>query len=77
MTSAETATQGDRRRARILLFIAEYWSTYGYAPSVREITKGCGLSHPSSAHHHLILLERAGKIKSAPYIPRSVRVVEQ
>lgn len=44
----------------VLKFIAGYLSTHGYAPTVREIGAGVGLTAPSTVHGHLARLERKG-----------------
>ena len=37
----------------------------GESPTRREIGEGVGISTPSIVHHHLIMLERAGRVKLA------------
>lgn len=37
----------------------------GESPTRREIGEGLGISTPSLVHHHLMMLERAGKIRLA------------
>jgi SOS-response transcriptional repressor LexA len=71
--------QGDRRRARIINFVADYWTTYGYAPSLREIAAGTNMTSPSAAAYHVDVLVGEGRLARArdPRIPRSIRVVEQ
>lgn len=67
---------GDPRRDAILAFIAGHHATYGYAPTVREISAGVGLRGPAPAVYHLAILEAAGCITRTPGIARSIRVVE-
>lgn len=43
-------------------FIVDFTADRGYAPSVREIMAGVGLSTPSAVQHHLIALRKAGLI---------------
>lgn len=71
-----TTAAGDRMRARIYEFIVDFWSANGYAPTIREIARGVDL-HPSSAHHHIHILERAGLLTSTSGAMRSLRVVQQ
>ncbi len=35
----------------------------GDSPTRREIGAGVGISTPSTVHHHLVMLERSGKIR--------------
>jgi len=60
------------KRKRILDFIARFISQKGYAPSVRDIVKGCGISSASVAQYHLNVLEEQGHIRRDPEIPRSI-----
>ncbi len=70
-----TESKGDARRAAIVRFISEHWAAKGYAPTVREIACGVGLKSMSTAYHHLVLLERTGRIMSTPSTRRSIRVM--
>jgi len=74
---ATTPRNGDRRRAAILEFITDYWTVNGYAPTVREVARGVGLATPSAAYHHLVLLERDGRLQWKTTIARSLRVVQR
>jgi repressor LexA len=47
----------------VLSFIASYYQEHGWAPSVRDICKGVGLSSSSVASLHLLSLVRDGLIK--------------
>lgn len=67
---------GDQRRAEILEFVVDYWAENGIAPTIREVASGVGL-HVSSAHHHILALERVGLLVSTPGTMRSLRVVQQ
>ena len=78
-------TKQDQQRAdRILDFIRERTSERGYPPTVREIAEAVGLASTSAVHHHLLKLEREGKLQKdatrsrALTIPGSVggRVVQ-
>jgi repressor LexA len=60
------------KRKRILDFISSFVNKNGYAPSVRDIVKGCSLSSTSIAQHHLAVLERKGHIRRNREIPRSI-----
>jgi repressor LexA len=57
-------TKQDQQRAeRILDFIRETTSERGYPPTVREIAEAVGLASTSAVHHHLMKLERDGKLQ--------------
>jgi len=38
-----TAPWGTRRTLSILRYIETFWAEHGYAPSVRDIQRGCGM----------------------------------
>lgn len=57
-------TKQDQQRAeRILEFIRERIAEQGYPPTVREIAEAVGLASTSAVHHHLLKLEREGKLQ--------------
>ncbi|ABE67618.1 hypothetical protein Wildcat_13 [Mycobacterium phage Wildcat] len=64
----------EARHTDILVFIEKYWASNGFAPSVRDITKGVGLNSPATTKHHLDKLKALGRITFTPGIARSVRV---
>jgi SOS-response transcriptional repressor LexA len=74
--AGKTTAAGDAMRARIYGFITDYWTANGIAPTIREVARGIGL-HPSSTHHHIAALERAGLLQSTPGTMRSLRVVAE
>ena len=47
-------------RQRILKFIRDFIEDRGYAPTVRDILKGCNISSTAVVQHHLNILEREG-----------------
>jgi len=65
------------KREQVLNFITRFIERKGYAPSVREIAKGCNINSPSMVQYHLNILEHDGYIDRDPSIPRSVRVVKE
>jgi repressor LexA len=62
------------RQRRILEFIRDWVSRYGYPPSVREIGEAVGLVSPSSVAYQLRELERKGFLRRDPNRPRAVDV---
>jgi len=60
-----------------LSFIRDFLQERGYAPTVRDIAKGCGISTSSVVQHHLNILEREGHIHRDPQVFRSIRLVEE
>jgi len=64
-------------RLRILNFIGKFFNERGYAPTVRDIARGCNISTPSVVQHHLNTLERQGHIRRDPEVFRSIQLVER
>ena len=64
-------------RLRILNFIRKFLDNRGYAPTVRDIARGCDISTPSVVQHHLNTLERQGYIHRDPEVFRSIQLVEK
>lgn len=62
-------------RMRILNFIRGFLKEKGYAPTVRDIARGCHISTPSVVQHHLNVLEREGYIRRDPEIFRSIQLL--
>ena len=61
-------------REGILKFIRDFIGDRGYAPTVRDIVKGCGLSSTAVVQHHLNVLEREGHIRRDPEVFRSIQL---
>jgi repressor LexA len=61
-------------RQRIFSFIREFIGERGYAPTVRDILRGCGLSSTAVVQHHLNVLEREGHIRRDPEVFRSIQL---
>ena len=61
------------RQAEVYNFVCQFISDHGYAPSVREIAAGCGIS-VCTTQFHLCNLEEQGKIRHNPKISRSIVV---
>ena len=62
------------KRQRILDFIRDFLDERGYAPTVRDIVRGCDISTSSVVQYHLDILEREGRIRRDPQIFRSIRL---
>lgn len=62
-------------RQRILQFIRDYIEEKGYAPTVRDILKGCNISSTAVVQHHLNILEREGHIHRDPEVFRSIQLL--
>ena len=63
-------------RQRILKFIRDFIEDRGYAPTVRDILKGCDISSTAVVQHHLNILEREGHIHRDPEIFRSIKLLD-
>lgn len=50
------------RADMIVETIADFRMTYGYGPTVRELRDRCGLASTAAVQHHLMKLEREGRI---------------
>ena len=64
-------------RLRVLNFIRKFLDDRGYAPTVRDIARGCNISTPSVVQYHLNTLERQGHILRDPEVFRSIQLVER
>jgi len=66
-----------RRRLEILNFIRDFMRAHDYAPTVRDIVKGCRISTSSVVQYHLNRLEKEGYIRRDPLVFRSIRLLEK
>ena len=64
-------------RQRIYGFIHEFIENRGYAPTVRDILRGCSLSSTAVVQHHLNILEREGYIHRDPEVFRSIQLLDK
>jgi len=64
-------------RQRILKFIRDFIEDRGYAPTVRDILKGCNISSTAVVQHHLNILEREGHIHRDPEVFRSIQLLDR
>lgn len=72
-----SAVTPERRRELIVAFVGKFFTEHGYAPTMREVGRGVGLTSPSSTRHHLLHLRSAGELTWTDGIARSLRVVQQ
>ncbi|MFC1846035.1 transcriptional repressor LexA [Chloroflexota bacterium] len=64
-------------REKIRKFINAFFEDRGYAPTVRDILKGCSLSSTAVVQHHLNMLEREGYIHRDPEVFRSIQLMDR
>jgi repressor LexA len=57
-----------------LTVIKTFIDAHGYAPSVRDISKGMGDISPNAVHRHLIALQSKGAISRQPRAARSITI---
>lgn len=69
--------QLSQRRQQILDFIYEFLEERGYAPTVRDIMRGCNISSTAVVQHHLGMLEKKGYINRDPEVSRSITLGER
>ncbi len=60
------------RQRRILEFIDEFALEKGYAPSIRDIVKGCEISSTSVVDYNLRILERQGHLRRDAEVSRAI-----
>jgi len=63
-----------KTRERVFTFIKRFIRERGYAPTVRDILKGCSLSSTAVVQHHLNVLEKEGRIRRDPEVFRSIQL---
>jgi SOS-response transcriptional repressor LexA len=61
---------------RVLRFCEEYSARFGFAPTVREIQRGCALRSTSVVSYHLTKLRAAGVIDFVDGAARTIRILE-
>jgi len=64
-------------RERIFKFIRDFIDDRGYAPTVRDILKGCSLGSTAVVQHHLNVLEKEGRIRRDPEVVRSIQLTDR
>ncbi len=66
-----------KTRELIYAFIRKFLKNRGYAPTVRDILKGCSISSTAVVQHHLNVLDREGRIHRDPEVFRSIRLTDR
>ncbi len=64
-------------RERIFKFIRDFIDDRGYAPTVRDILRGCSLGSTAVVQHHLNVLERENRIRRDPAVFRSIQLTDR
>lgn len=64
-------------RQKIMDYIREFYDERGYAPTVRDIQKGCELSSTAVVQHHLKVLEGEHHIERDSKVFRSIQLPDR
>jgi repressor LexA len=64
-------------RQKIIKYIRDFIDEKGYAPTVRDILKGCSISSTAVVQHHLNVLEKDGLIHRDPEVFRSIQLMDK
>ena len=70
----QKSTRDQPRGDRILSFIEKAVAERGYPPSVREIAAAVGLASTSAVHHHLLRLQKEGRLSRQPTRSRALSI---
>ncbi len=77
MAGRKSIEQGKQIRQKILEMIIQYIECHGYAPTIREIGNGVGLSSTSSVMNHITKMLDSGMLETDVEVsgsPRAIRV---
>ncbi|MDD5190137.1 MAG: transcriptional repressor LexA [Dehalococcoidales bacterium] len=66
----------NQTRERIITYIRSFLKEHDYAPTVRDILKGCDISSTAVVQYHLDVLQKEGRIQRDPEIFRSIRLMD-
>ena len=64
-------------RQKVIEFIRNFYDEHGYAPTVRDIMKGCDLSSTAVVQHHLKVLENEHQIERDSKVFRSIQLPDR
>lgn len=67
----------NQTRQKIMEYIREFYDERGYAPTVRDIMKGCNLSSTAVVQHHLKVLESEHQIERDSKVFRSIQLPDR
>lgn len=67
----------NQTRQKIIDYIREFYDERGYAPTVRDIMKGCDLSSTAVVQHHLKVLESEHQIERDSKVFRSIQLPDR
>jgi SOS-response transcriptional repressor LexA len=59
---------------RIVEAVAEYWDTFGYGPSIRDVCNATGMATHSRMQRYVDRMRAEGLLHKADDVPRSLRV---
>ena len=62
-----------KKQQRVLRFVQDYWAEHDYAPSIRDIKAGCGLSSTSVTDYAVNALVETGLLRREPGLNRTIR----
>lgn len=74
-THSELIEQGVVRRESIMAYIRRYHVENGFPPSMAEIADAEGIAK-NAVRHHLMRLQRDGKVRMTEGKYRSIRVLD-
>lgn len=66
----------NQRQQKILEFINGFTEERGYAPSIRDIVRGCSISSTSVVDYNLRILEREGRLKRDADVSRGIVLMQ-
>lgn len=66
-----------RRAENVYQFIKNYHIRHGYAPSRREIGRGCKIASISNVNAHLTKLVKEGRLEITAGVARGIRLVDE
>ena len=65
------------KRKQVLDFIHQFIEEKGYAPSMRDIMRGCTISSMASVQQHLAMLQKDGHINREPEVFRGISLADR
>jgi|TARA_R110001583_G_scaffold163446_1_gene315560 repressor LexA len=66
-----------KKELKILQFIKKYTEKEGYAPSVREISKGVGIKSLSGVDRYIYSLQKKHYLVKKPYRKRTIILLKE